>query len=238
MTETNSSKGSGRLVRPPPTPCLSLLLRLRKREMQPQKQQGTNPSGKVEWQRKKSWRGRISLAAERWQLLAWRDQVVDFASGASSGKGADSGNPLKGFFSPFLHFCSSCPPWRGRVDPSSPNQADQWLRIGEAKNPGPPTLERPSGGQKLARGNLKVLTVNAGGWAPAMHSLSLNLYDIVFVQETWLMEGSIRSASFQASQQGYEGVFCPARKDKTLGRGKGGLAILSRLGTPMLRATE
>eukprot|EP00971_Amphidinium_carterae_P086516 1712057-Amphidinium_carterae.1 len=52
------------------------------------------------------------------------------------------------------------------------------------------------------------------------------------------MEGSIRSASFQASQQGYEGVFCPARKDKTLGRGKGGLAILSRLGTPMLRATE
>eukprot|EP00971_Amphidinium_carterae_P340539 6478941-Amphidinium_carterae.1 len=52
------------------------------------------------------------------------------------------------------------------------------------------------------------------------------------------MEGSIRSASFQAAQQGYEGVFCPARKDKTLGRGKGGLAILSRLGTPMLRATD
>eukprot|EP00971_Amphidinium_carterae_P022046 434880-Amphidinium_carterae.1 len=52
------------------------------------------------------------------------------------------------------------------------------------------------------------------------------------------MEGSIRSATFQASQQGYESVFCPARKDKTLGRGKGGLAILSRLGTPMLRATE
>eukprot|EP00971_Amphidinium_carterae_P345573 6486597-Amphidinium_carterae.1 len=47
-----------------------------------------------------------------------------------------------------------------------------------------------------------------------------------------------QSASFQASQQGYEGVFCPARKDKTLGRGKGGLAILSRLGTPMLRAIE
>eukprot|EP00971_Amphidinium_carterae_P113463 2247923-Amphidinium_carterae.1 len=49
--------------------------------------------------------------------------------------------------------------------------------------------------------------------------------------------GSIRSATYQAKQQGYEGEFVPARKTKTLGRGKGGLAILSRLGTPMLRAT-
>eukprot|EP00971_Amphidinium_carterae_P265652 5270211-Amphidinium_carterae.1 len=52
------------------------------------------------------------------------------------------------------------------------------------------------------------------------------------------MEGSIRSATFQALQQGYEAVFKPARKDKNLGRAKGGLAILSRIGTPMLRATE
>eukprot|EP00971_Amphidinium_carterae_P146362 2901087-Amphidinium_carterae.1 len=51
------------------------------------------------------------------------------------------------------------------------------------------------------------------------------------------MEGSIRSAKYQAEQQGCEGEFIPARKTKTLGRGKGGLAILSRLGTPMLRAT-
>eukprot|EP00971_Amphidinium_carterae_P091595 1813467-Amphidinium_carterae.1 len=75
------------------------------------------------------------------------------------------------------------------------------LRIGEATNPGPPTLERPSGGTSFARTNIKVLTVNAGGWAPALHSLSLKLYDIVLVQETWLLEGSLRSASFQASQQ-------------------------------------
>eukprot|EP00971_Amphidinium_carterae_P142102 2814573-Amphidinium_carterae.2 len=51
------------------------------------------------------------------------------------------------------------------------------------------------------------------------------------------MEGSIRSAKYQAGQLGYEGQFVPARKTKALGRGKGGLAILSRLGTPMLRAT-
>eukprot|EP00971_Amphidinium_carterae_P305059 6061829-Amphidinium_carterae.1 len=51
------------------------------------------------------------------------------------------------------------------------------------------------------------------------------------------MEGSIRSASYQAKKLGYEGEFCPVRKDKLLGRGKGGLAILSRLGAPMLRAT-
>eukprot|EP00971_Amphidinium_carterae_P350816 6491756-Amphidinium_carterae.2 len=37
---------------------------------------------------------------------------------------------------------------------------------------------------------------------------------------------------------GYEGEFTPARKDKVLGRGKGGLAVLSRVGTPMLRATS
>eukprot|EP00971_Amphidinium_carterae_P031703 624500-Amphidinium_carterae.1 len=49
------------------------------------------------------------------------------------------------------------------------------------------------------------------------------------------MEGSIRSAKYQAEQQGYEGEFIPAQKTKTLGRGKGGLAILSRLGAPMLR---
>eukprot|EP00971_Amphidinium_carterae_P197506 3919885-Amphidinium_carterae.1 len=48
------------------------------------------------------------------------------------------------------------------------------------------------------------------------------------------MEGSIRSAKYQAEQQGYGGEFIPARKTKMLGRGKGGLAILSRLGTPML----
>eukprot|EP00971_Amphidinium_carterae_P102127 2021588-Amphidinium_carterae.1 len=49
------------------------------------------------------------------------------------------------------------------------------------------------------------------------------------------MEGSIRSAKYQAEQQGYEGEFIPARKTKALGRGKEGLAILSRLGAPMLR---
>eukprot|EP00971_Amphidinium_carterae_P278139 5520977-Amphidinium_carterae.1 len=51
------------------------------------------------------------------------------------------------------------------------------------------------------------------------------------------MEGSIRNASYQAKKLGYEAEFCPARKDKQLGRGKGGRAILSRLGAPMLRST-
>eukprot|EP00971_Amphidinium_carterae_P273676 5431552-Amphidinium_carterae.1 len=179
-----------------------------------------------------------TCSTRRQWLLAWRGRIVANPLCCESGKDADSGKPLKVVLSPFLHFCSSGPPWRGRVGPYFRAYKKKWIRIGEATKPGPPTLERPSGGQSYARGNIKVLTVNAGGWAPALHSLSLKLYDIVFVQETWLMEGSIRSATFQASQQGYEGVFCPARKDKTLGRGKGGLAILSRLGTPMLRATD
>eukprot|EP00971_Amphidinium_carterae_P036177 711102-Amphidinium_carterae.1 len=72
---------------------------------------------------------------------------------------------------------------------------------------------------------------------PVVHSLALGIYDLVLVQETWLLEGSIRSAAFKAEQMGYEGAFTPARKDKALGRGKGGLAVLSRVGTPMLRAT-
>eukprot|EP00971_Amphidinium_carterae_P089956 1780804-Amphidinium_carterae.1 len=87
------------------------------------------------------------------------------------------------------------------------------------------------------------MTINAGGWAPVVDSLALGIYDIVLVQETWqswLLEGSIRSAAFKVEQLGYEGAFTPARKvgkDKALGRGKGGLAVLSRIGTPMLRAT-
>eukprot|EP00971_Amphidinium_carterae_P294203 5841526-Amphidinium_carterae.1 len=68
------------------------------------------------------------------------------------------------------------------------------------------------------------MTVNAGGWATVVDSLALGIYDIVLVQETWLLEGSVCSAAFKGGQMGYEGEFTPACKDKTLGRGKGGEA--------------
>eukprot|EP00971_Amphidinium_carterae_P345785 6486915-Amphidinium_carterae.2 len=86
------------------------------------------------------------------------------------------------------------------------------MRIGEAKVPGPPPQARAGGG-------------------------SIFRFLRSTREETWLLEGSLRSASFKAQQQGYEGVFVAARKDKTLGRGKGGLAVLSRIGAPMLRAS-
>eukprot|EP00971_Amphidinium_carterae_P140347 2780373-Amphidinium_carterae.1 len=53
------------------------------------------------------------------------------------------------------------------------------------------------------------------------------------------MEGSIRSATFQASQQLRRGVLS-GEKGQSSGQGKGriGHPLGSRLGTPMLRATE
>eukprot|EP00971_Amphidinium_carterae_P279695 5552336-Amphidinium_carterae.1 len=94
MMETNSSKGSGRLVRPPPTPSLSLPLRLR-RKVTTTTERGTGSTGMAEWKKVKSWRGRISFAAGRWRLLAWRGQIVESVSGFGSGKCVDSGKPLK-----------------------------------------------------------------------------------------------------------------------------------------------
>eukprot|EP00971_Amphidinium_carterae_P050864 1001836-Amphidinium_carterae.1 len=154
MTVTKSSKGRTGLVRPPLTPCLSLQLRLKKKAVKKQKQTGTNPTGTAEWKEKKSWRGRTCCAAGRRWLLAWRGRIVANSSVCAGGKGADSGRPFKVFFSPFLHSCSSGAPWRGRVPPHF-FSTKEWLRIGEAKTPGPPTLDRPSGGQSYARGNIK-----------------------------------------------------------------------------------
>eukprot|EP00971_Amphidinium_carterae_P233864 4640637-Amphidinium_carterae.1 len=72
------------------------------------------------------------------------------------------------------------------------------LRVGEATNPGPSPQDRP-GGRPTCPRDLKVMTINAGGWAPVVDSLALGIYDIVLVQETWLLEGSIRSAAFSGA---------------------------------------
>eukprot|EP00971_Amphidinium_carterae_P055364 1091343-Amphidinium_carterae.1 len=232
-----TSKQEQGLVRPPLTHFHSHSRRKRKKR-RTKRLREMELTGVGKRRHKEFWRGRTPCGAEQRWLLTWEGQAVEGTTSCEKEKSADSGKPLlKVFFSPLLHFCSRIPPWRGRVAKDS-LWVPEIVRIGEAKNPGPPTLDRPSGGQNHARSNIKILTVNAGGWAPVLDSLALQLYDVILVQETWLMEGSIRSASFQASQKGYEGVFAPARKDKTLGRGKGGLAILSRLGTPMLRAVS
>eukprot|EP00971_Amphidinium_carterae_P164399 3259373-Amphidinium_carterae.1 len=73
MTETNSRQGSGRLARPPPTPSLSLRHRQR-RKVTKTTVRGTGSTGMAKWKERKSWRGRISSAAGRWRLLAWRGQ--------------------------------------------------------------------------------------------------------------------------------------------------------------------
>eukprot|EP00971_Amphidinium_carterae_P032765 645038-Amphidinium_carterae.1 len=88
------------------------------------------------------------------------------------------------------------------------------IRVGEATNPGPCSQERPGIEAPNEPRALKVLTVSAGGWAPALNSLCLQLYDVVFVQETWLMEGS------KPSSRDTQGNSFPLRKPRRLGVAK------------------
>ena len=62
--------------------------------------------------------------------------------------------------------------------------------------------------------------------------------DVLCVQETWLLPPSLPKTHRQAKELGYDSVFVPARAAQRQGRPSGGLAVLSRVGVPLLRAEK